>query len=120
MDKNIVVYRRNVSFSRQRFVIGTTMALAGLTAALGTAAVGYGAYSGISAMSGGGAKAPAKPSMPGLPSAPTAAAATEAEKARIRKKTKTILTGPLTGGDYGTAAPTLLGSGDVTKKQVLG
>lgn len=49
------------------------------------------------------------------------AAATPAEKARIRKKTKTILTSPLSGDEfYGSKAPTLLGSGDMTKKNVLG
>jgi hypothetical protein len=58
-----------------------------------------------------------------VPSAASIAgsATTAAEKARIRKKTKTILTSPLTGGeDYGSAAPTLLGSGDKTKKTTLG
>lgn len=61
-------------------------------------------------------------SAPALPAAPSAGTeATEAEKARIRKKTKTILTSPLTGAeDYGSSAPTLLGSGDTTKKAVLG
>ena len=60
-------------------------------------------------------------SSPALPAMPSGAEATSAEKARIRKKTKTILTSPLSGDEfYGSAAPTLLGTGDVTKKAVLG
>lgn len=58
----------------------------------------------------------------GIPLPPSAIAeATSAEKVRIRKKTQTILTSPLTGGEeFGSSAPTLLGTGDVTKKQTLG
>jgi hypothetical protein len=52
--------------------------------------------------------------------APTGGA-TEVEKAKIRKKKPTILTSPLTGGeDFGGSAPTLLGTGDTTKKATLG
>jgi len=48
------------------------------------------------------------------------AEATEADKAKIRKRTPTLLGGTLTGGEeFGTPAPTLLG-GDVTKKKTLG
>ena len=52
--------------------------------------------------------------------APTGGA-TEVEKAKIRKRKPTILTSPLTGGeDFGGSAPTLLGTGDTTKKATLG
>ena len=64
-----------------------------------------------------GAK-PSESAIPKLPDAPVGGA-TAAEKARIRKKTKTILTSPLVGDEYG-GAPTLLGTGDTTKKNTLG
>lgn len=57
---------------------------------------------------------------PALPTAPTGAEATSAEKARIRKKTQTILTSPLKGDEFANTSPTLLGSGDITKKKTLG
>jgi len=86
---------------------------------LGTAVLGGAAIAGAAASQGGGKNVSS--AIPSIPNAPTGAEATAAEKARIRKKTKTILTSPLTGGeDYGTAAPTLLGSGDITKKTTLG
>jgi hypothetical protein len=68
-----------------------------------------------------------KPKSMGAMSAPASAipaptgGATEVEKAKIRKKKPTILTSPLTGGeDFGGSAPTLLGTGDTTKKATLG
>ena len=58
---------------------------------------------------------------PAMPAAPMGAEATSAEKARIRKKSKTLLSAPLSGGEYyGSPAPTLLGTGDSTKKTTLG
>lgn len=89
---------------------------------IGTAALlGLGGWGATNLAMGMGKKNTSAPSGPALPAAPTGAEATAAEKARIRKKSKTILTSPL-GGDeyYGTAAPTLLGSGDVSKKKTLG
>jgi hypothetical protein len=120
MDKNALVYNRSMTPDRRRYVIASTAALAGLTAILGTAAVGYAGYQGVSALAGGGKKSSsAIPSLPALGAAPTTGTATEAEKARIRKKSKTILTGPLKGDEFGSG-PTLLGSGDATKKVTLG
>jgi len=89
---------------------------------LGTAVLlGGAATAGAVAMSGGdkgSSSASATPSS--AVSAPTGAEATEVEKARIRKKSKTLLS-TLTGTEtYGSAAPTLLGAGDTTKKTTLG
>lgn len=103
--------------------IGALAGWLGTTVLLGAA--GTGAAIGVSEMQKAGKKSEsAYPSlaMPDLPKAPTIGTeATAAEKARIRKKTKTILTSPLTDDEpYGVQAPTLLGSGDVTKKSVLG
>lgn len=129
MDKNIVghLYYHSSVPSRERYVFTTSALLAsGLAATIGTAAIGAAAY-GASSLMGGGSKSSGSSGsssfagLPAMPSAPTGAEATSAEKARIRKKTKTILTSPLTGSeDYGSAAPTLLGSGDTTKKTTLG
>jgi len=76
--------------------------------------------SGESWLGNGGGKGDT-PQASAIPSAPEMGGATSAEKAKIRKKTKTILTSPLTGDEYyGASAPTLLGSGDATKKTTLG
>ena len=58
-----------------------------------------------------------------LPKAPTveSAGATPETKAKIRRKTKTILSSPLKGGEaYGTPAPTLVGTEEDKKAKVLG
>lgn len=56
-----------------------------------------------------------------LPKAPKEAKATSQAKERIRRKTKTILTDPLTGKEYyGKKAPTLLGSGDTSQDPTIG
>jgi len=125
MDKILLRHCYYYSFTpdRKRFVGFSTTAtvLAGLSMAAATGAAGYGAYKGLEAMGGGGrtSSASAIPSLPAASPAPTVGAATEAEKARIRKKTKTILTTPLQGNEY-AGGPTLLGSGDSTKKILLG
>jgi len=124
MGKNIVSWHSQRFIpSRNRFVFATSALLgSGLAATIGGLALAGAGTAAAYGMSGGGKSS----AIPGLPSAPTAdsvagSATTAAEKARIRKKTKTILTSPLTGGEYyGSAAPTLLGAGDTTKKQVLG
>lgn len=87
---------------------------------IGTTVLLGGAAYGATAMAT--QKKPAAPSAPALPAMPNSGGeATSAEKARIRRKTKTILTSPLRGDEfYGSSAPTLLGSGDVTKKTILG
>lgn len=91
---------------------------------IGTAALlGLGGWGATSLAMGGGKKAsaPSAPAAPAMPDAPMGAEATSAEKARIRKKSKTLLSAPLSGGEYyGSPAPTLLGTGDSTKKTTLG
>lgn len=108
---------------RRRFLFTTSALIgSGLATGIGTLALGGAAAYGASAMMGGGKKSSASaiPSIPSIGSAPGAGTeATSAEKARIRKKTKTILTGPLQGDEF-ASGPTLLGSGDATKKNVLG
>lgn len=120
MDKNALVYHCSISVDRRRYVIATTAAVAALTAIVGTAAVGYGGYQAIKSVTapkkGGGLLPTAYETMP---TPPVGAEASSAEKARIRRKTQTILTSPLKGDEFGTG-PTLLGSGDTTKKTVLG
>jgi hypothetical protein len=116
MGKNIIVGEN------RRIFLFTTAALvgSGLAATLGGLALA-GAGTAAAMSMGGGSKGSGSSAIPALPAAPTGAEATSAEKARIRKKTKTILTSPLSGDEfYGSAAPTLLGSGDTTKKNVLG
>jgi len=60
-------------------------------------------------------KSAEQPGAPALPSAPTYASAIEGAeglKKTARRRTSTILTSPLKGGEeFGAAAPTLLGSG---------
>lgn len=52
---------------------------------------------------------------------PIGAEATPEQKARVRRRTKTILSAPITGEEeFGIAPPVLLGSGDVTKKSTVG
>lgn len=116
MDKITI---RQSFIDRRRFVMTTSALLAsGLASTIGTLALGGAAY-GVSQMGGGQKGSSELPALPAVPGA--GGEATSAEKARIRRKTKTILTSPLTGGEtFGTPAPTLLGSGDVTKKAVLG
>lgn len=93
----------------------------GLAATLGAGALAAGAVAGSMALSGRN-KSSSGVTPPGaMPTAPSyGSASTAAEKAlKARKKTSTILTSPLTGAeDYGSAAPTLLGSG--TGKTQLG
>jgi len=98
------------SFIQRRRYVFTTSALvgSGLATALGGLALAGGGTAAAMAMGGGSKGSSAIPSLPKLPDAPVAAAATEAEKARIRKKSKTILTSPLKGDEFGTG-PTLLG-----------
>jgi hypothetical protein len=112
---------RQVFVERKRFLFTTSALLgSGLAATIGGLALaGAGT---AAAMSMGGQKksssSSAIPSLPPLGQAPGAGTeATAAEKARIRKKTKTILTSPLKGDEFGTG-PTLLGSG--TGKTTLG
>lgn len=120
MDKNALIHYRQVIDSR-RFVFATSALIgSGLAATMGGLALG-GAGLAVASMVRGEKSSTAIPAMPALGNAPSGAEATSAEKARIRKKTKTILTSPLQGDEfYGSAAPTLLGSGDTTKKTTLG
>jgi len=103
------------------FMVSSSVALG-----LGVAALATGAAVGGAAAAGAFSKkkSPQTPGMPALPASPTppsGAEATSAEKARIRRKTKTILTGPLTGAeDFGKPAPTLLGSGTQGAKTKFG
>jgi hypothetical protein len=111
------------AIDRRRYVFATSALVAsGLAATLGTAALVGGGYAASQAMSGkkGSSGSSAMPQAPTIGAAPTVGVATEAEKARIRKKSKTILTGPLQGDEFGAGGPTLLGSGDATKKVTLG
>lgn len=51
----------------------------------------------------------------------TGLGATPEQKARVRRKTKTLLAGSLTGQEeFGLPPPTLLGGGDPTKARVVG
>ena len=95
--------------------IGLMTALAGLSMSAATVGAGYGIYQGTKALSGGGKKASLPGSAPSAPSAPSFASASEGAeglKKTARRRTSTILTSPLRGGEeFGAAAPTLLGSG---------
>lgn len=88
---------------------------------IGTAILLGGAGYYGSTLLGKGKKKESKLTPAALPAAPLGAEATPEQKERIRRKTKTILTAPLTGEeDFGVAPPTLLGSGDVKKKKTVG
>jgi len=119
MDKKVIMHFNRTQPTRVRYgVVSGSTALA-----IGIVALAGGAVAGGMALAGGSSEkpAPSVPSAPALPAAPTGAEASESEKSRIRRKTRTILTAPLEEGeDFGKAAPTLLGSGDVTKKTTLG
>jgi hypothetical protein len=93
-----------------------TAAIATMAGWLGTAVLGAGAVAGgaaaMNSMSKKSSGSDMSPSV--LPTAPSyaSAGATAVEQAKKRKKSQTILTAPLSGTEeYGTSAPTLLGSG---------
>ena len=95
-------------------VIGTTILLAGGTAAT-ISAVDQ------AKIAGKKKKQSEADRLKALGAGPIAGEATPKQKARIRRKTRTLLASPLTGEEeFGIPAPTLLGSGDVTKKATVG
>ncbi len=102
----------------------------GVESAIGFAIIGYGLVAGGIVASAAARDAAKKEKstketeearLLGRLQPPAAAQATPEQKAAIRKKTRTILTKPLTSqGELGIPAPTLLGEGDITKSPVVG